>query len=141
MSNTVEPGDANRALNEIGRREQQVIDAAIVPAWYWWIVAAASVGLGLVVDGHNAPAIALTAVVYAIGIALLTGWVIVSGVRRVKVHDGLLGPEGAALIVGFVALVVVGTIAWPRPAGGGRCDGGHDLDARLWRRPRGGVPR
>ena len=61
MSNTVEPGDANRALNEIGRRERQVIDAAIVPAWYWWVVAAASVGLGLVVDGHNAAAIALTA--------------------------------------------------------------------------------
>src|SRR6478672_5701563 len=111
MSNAIEPGDAGRALEEIGRREGQVIDAAIVPAWYWWVVAAASVGLGVVVDGHSATAITLAAVVYALGIAALTAWVIVGGVRRVKVSEALLGPEGAALIVGFVGIIVVGTIA------------------------------
>jgi hypothetical protein len=111
MSNTTEPGDADRALQEIGRREGQVIDAAIVPTWFWWVVAAASVGLGVVVDGHNAAAIVVAAVVYALGIAALTAWVIVGGVRRVKVSEALLGPEGAALIVGFVGIVVVGTLA------------------------------
>jgi len=111
MSNAIEPGDAGRALEEIGRREGQVIDAAIVPAWYWWVVAAASVGLGVVVDGHSATAITLAAVVYALGIAALTAWVIAGSVRRVKVSEALLGPEGALLIVGFVAIVVVGTLA------------------------------
>jgi hypothetical protein len=120
MSNAMEPGEADAALHEIVRREQQVIEAAIVPGWYWWVIAAASIGLGIVVDGRNAAAIAVTAVVYAAGVALLTVWVILGGIHRVKVHDDLLGPEGALLIVGFVAVLVVGTIgmAWALRAAG-----------------------
>ena len=111
MSNRVETADAGAALEEIGRREEQVIDAAIVPTWFWWVVAAASVALGFIVDGHDGTLIAVAAVAYAIGVAILTAWVIAGGVRRVKVHEAILGPEGAVLIVGFVGLVVVGTIA------------------------------
>lgn len=111
MTNAIEPGDAATALDEIRRREHEVIDAAIVPAWYWWVVAAASVVLGAVVDGRDARAIGVGAVVYALAMAGLTAFVILGGVRRVKVHEQLLGPDGALLIVAFVGIVVVGTIA------------------------------
>jgi len=111
MTNAIEPGDAATALDEIRRREHEVIDAAIVPVWYWWVVAAASVVLGAVVDGRDARAIGVGAVVYALAIAGLTAFVILGGVRRVKVHEQLLGPDGALLIVAFVGIVVVGTIA------------------------------
>jgi len=111
MTNVIEPDEACEALMEISRRQGQVIDATSVPPWYWWIVAAASVALGLVVDGRDSLAIGVAAVIYAIGVAVLTVWVIVGGVRHVKVDERMLGPEGAGLIIGFVGLVVVGTIA------------------------------
>jgi hypothetical protein len=108
--NTVDPGEANSALSEIGRRQGEVIDQSLVPAWYWWAVALPTVGLGVVVDTRNAVAIASAALVFALGAALLTAWVIVGGLRGVKVHDALLGPRGAGLIVAFVGLLVGGTI-------------------------------
>ncbi len=111
MTNAIEPGDAGTALTEIGRRQDQVIEAALVPPWYWWAVAVASVFLGVIVDGRAATAIGLAAAIYAVGVAILTVWVILGGGGRVKVHEGLLGPEAAGLIVGFVAIVVTGTIA------------------------------
>jgi hypothetical protein len=111
MTNAIEPGDAGTALAEIGRRQDQVIEAAMVPSRYWWAVGTASVVLGAVVDGRSAVAIGLAAAVYAVGVAVLTAWVIIGGVARVKVHEDLLGPEGAGLIIGFVGIVVAGTIA------------------------------
>jgi hypothetical protein len=110
MTNVIEPDEAGKALNEISRRQAQLIDAASVPSWYWWIVAAASVALGLIVDGRDPVAIGVAAVIYAIGVAVLTISVIVGGVRHVKVNEGMLGADGAGLIIGFVGLVVVGTI-------------------------------
>jgi hypothetical protein len=111
MRNVIEPDEAGKALTEISRRQEQVIDAASVPSWYWWVVAAASVALGLVADGRDPVAIGVVAVIYAIGVAVLTVWVIVGGVRHVKVNERMLGPEGAGLIIGFIGLVVVGTLA------------------------------
>jgi len=111
MTNAIEPGEAGTALAEIRRREHQVVDAAIVPTWFWWSIAIASVALGSIVDGRNGVAIGAAAVLYAIGVTTLALWVGLGGVRRVKVHEGLLGPDGAILIVGFVGTVVASTIA------------------------------
>jgi hypothetical protein len=111
MTNAIEPGEAGTALAEIRRREHQVVDAAIVPTWFWWAIAIASVALGAIVDARNGVAIGAAAVVYAIGVTVLALWVGLGGVRRVKVHEGLLGAEGAGLIVGFVGIVVPSTIA------------------------------
>jgi hypothetical protein len=36
MGEQLSPGEAARALDEIQRRQQQVIDLAAIPAWYWW---------------------------------------------------------------------------------------------------------
>ena len=111
MANPIEPADAGAALAEIRRQESRVIAAAIVPTWFWWAVAAASVALGVVVDGQAAVPIAIAAVVYAVVVAGLSAWVIVGGHGLVKVHEGLLGPDGAGLIVGFVGVVVLGSLA------------------------------
>jgi hypothetical protein len=98
------------ALSEVKRRQNQVIERALVPGWYWWAVAAPTVGLGAVVDTHNAAAITAAAVGFAIGISALTAWIAFGGRSRVKVHDELLGAEGAGAIVAFVGLVVAGSI-------------------------------
>jgi hypothetical protein len=111
VTNTIEPGEAHAALVEIRRRQDQVIEGTLVPTWYWWAVAVPMVGLGVVVDTREAVAIAVGALLFGVGVALLTGWVIVGGVRGVRVHDALLGPRGAGLIVGFVGVLVGGTIA------------------------------
>jgi hypothetical protein len=111
MTDAIEPGEAGAALAEIRRRQGEVIAAALVPTWFWWAIAGATVALGAIVDGRNAAAIAIAAVVYALGVAALTAWAILGGVRQVKVRETMLGPEGAGLIVGFVGIVVVVTIA------------------------------
>jgi hypothetical protein len=111
MTDVTEPGEAGAALAEIRRRKNQVIEGALVPTWYWWAVALPMVGLGVVIDTHDAVAIASAAVIFAVGVALLTVWVIVGGLRHVKVEDALLGPRGAMFIVGFVGLLVCGTLA------------------------------
>jgi hypothetical protein len=110
MTNAIEPGEAGAALAEIRRRQGQVIDGTLAPNWYWWAVAVPMVGLGVVVDARDPVAIAFSAVIFAVGVALLTGWIVVGGFRSVKVHDALLGPRGAGLIVGFVWVLVAATI-------------------------------
>jgi hypothetical protein len=111
MADGIEPGEAGAALAEIRRRQAEVIDGTLVPGWYWWAVAVPMIGLGVVVDSHDAVAIAAAAIVFGVGVALLTAWIVVGGLRRVKVDDALLGPRGAGLIVGFVWLLVAGTLA------------------------------
>jgi hypothetical protein len=110
MTNAVEPAEAGAALAEIRRREGEVIAAALVPAWFWWAVAGATVALGAIVDSRNGVAIGLAAIAYAVAMAVLTAWTILGGVRRVKVRDAMLGPDGAGRIVAFVGILVAGTI-------------------------------
>ena len=109
--NSIDPVEARAALSEANHRQSQMIDRSLVPAWYWWVVAVPMVALGGVVDTHNGRAIASAAVVFAVSVAALTAWVVAGGLRGVKAHEALLGPRGAGYIVGFVGLLVVGTIA------------------------------
>lgn len=110
MTNATEPAEAREALAEIGRRQEQVIEGALVPNWYWWAVALATVGLGVAADTRDSTAIGVTGGVYGVGIALLTAWIAFGGRRQVKVHQRLLGARGGGLIVGFVWLVIGGTL-------------------------------
>ena len=68
------------------------------------------VGLGVGVDTRDPTAIAATAGIFGVAIPLLTVWIAFGGRRHVKVHERLLGSRGAGLIVGFVWLVVGGTL-------------------------------
>lgn len=151
MTGTIEPNEAAAALDEIGRRRHQVIDGGLVPDWYWWTIAIPTVVLGLVVDTRDALAIGVAAVLYAVGVALLTGWIVFGGLRGVKVSEALLGPRGAGLIVGFVWLLVGGAIAiafvlgavgfgYPATAGTIACAAGLIIGGpRLMRRLRDGT--
>lgn len=67
-------------------------------------------GLGVGVDSGDAAINGATAGIFAVGVSMLTVWIAFGGRRHVKVHDRLLGARGAGLIVGFVGLVVVGTL-------------------------------
>jgi hypothetical protein len=55
--------------------------------------------------------IAVAAILFGLGVAALTGWIIFGGLHQVKVNEALLGPRGAGLIIGFVWLLVGGTLA------------------------------
>jgi hypothetical protein len=110
MTNSMEPAEAREALAEMERRQAQVIEGALVPDWYWWAVALATVGLGVAVDTRDPTAIAAAAGIFGVGIPLLTVWIAFGGRSHVKVRDRILGSRGSGLIVGFVWLVVGGTL-------------------------------
>jgi len=102
------PEDA-RPWADSGTRQAQLSEALRVPRWYWWLVAALTVGLGAVVDRlveRPHPALlALAAAVYAVLVAGTTGWLIVG---RTRAHGSrvLLGERGVVALVGFVWLLV-----------------------------------
>jgi hypothetical protein len=99
-------------LAEIRRRQQQVIKAALVPAWFWWVFAAALVAIGAARDSHDRVVLAVTiplAVLIMIGLVATT----IPGVRRrVRVHSAVIPAAQTALaIVGLNLLVDAVTIA------------------------------
>jgi hypothetical protein len=110
MGEPIDPGGAADALASVGQRRQQVIDLMSIPRWYWWLIAIGMVALGVVADRRQPVAVAITAVVFGLGVAITSVWV-ATGHRRAQVHSDLLGPAGALLIVRFVAIVVVGSLA------------------------------
>ncbi len=110
MTNAMDPGEAREALAETERRREQVIEGTLVPSWYWWVVGILAVGLGVGVDARDPAITGATAGIFAVGVSVLTVWIAFGGRRHVKVHDRLLGARGAGLIVGFVWLVVGGTL-------------------------------
>jgi hypothetical protein len=110
MAESIDPDDAAEALASVGRRREQVIDVVSIPNWYWWVIAAGMVALGVVVDWRQPVAIAVTAAVFGVGVVAASLWV-GTGAHRAQVHSDLLGPAGALLIVRFVAVVVIGSLA------------------------------
>lgn len=107
MNGKLRPDEATRALAEIGRQQEQVIEAVLVPAWYWWVVAAGMVAIGAAADTHSAVVLGVVIPVAVVVIAGLTAAMIFGAYRRVRVRsDELLGGRGALAIVGFVWLIV-----------------------------------
>jgi hypothetical protein len=107
----LERNDAVSELAEINRRQAGVIQAVLVPRWYWWVVGLLLVLLGVVTDSHQRLATALTAVAVALIIAALSVWMISGVYRGVRIHSATLGSWGAVYIVGFVWLLVGATLA------------------------------
>jgi hypothetical protein len=110
MSDEVSPAEAAQALADIQLRQQQVIDLAMIPAWYWWAVGALMVVLAIGVDSHSPVAIGLTVPVFVIGMLAATGWVVGRAFRHAQLRNGLLDGRAVVAILGFVALSVVGTL-------------------------------
>jgi len=110
MSEQMSPGEAARALDEIQRRQQQVIDLAVIPAWYWWAVGGLMVVLGVGVDIRTPAAIGITVPVFVVGMLAVDGWVIGRAYRQAQLHNGLLDARGVLSILVFVAVIAGGTI-------------------------------
>ena len=106
MDEELHPDEAARALTEIDRRQEQVINLAIIPGWYWWTTAGLMVGLSAAVDSHLRLTIGISVSVFVVGILTTTGWVVLGSLRHAQVRNDLLGPVGVLAILGFVAAVL-----------------------------------
>ncbi len=111
-----EPGatgaDAAAELAEIQRLRRQVIKTALVPVWYWWVMAAALVAIGAARDSHDTVVLAITIPLAVLVIAALIIATIPEVRRRVKVHSAAQpGGRGATALVGLIVLVNAVTIA------------------------------
>jgi hypothetical protein len=107
MNEHVRPDEAADSLATMRRHQRLLIDAVMVPVWYWWVVAAAMIAIGLAVDTQRPVALAIVIPIAVAVLAALTGAMIFGAYRRARVRSSeLLGARGAASIVGFVWLVV-----------------------------------
>ncbi len=107
MNGQLRPEEATSALAGIRRQQQQVIDAVLVPTWYWWAVAAGMVAIGAAVDTRRQVVLATVIPVAVLVIAALTAGMIFGAYRHAQLRSSeLLRGRGAGAIVGFVWLVV-----------------------------------
>ena len=106
MHDELGPAEAAEALAEIRARQQQVIDVATVPGWYWWAVGALMVVLAVGVDNRTPLALGVTIPVFVIGLLTATGVAVRGQVRAARLRNGLLDGRGVAAILGFTALIV-----------------------------------
>jgi hypothetical protein len=102
----LEAYEAAKELAEIERRRAGVIDATLVPRWYWWAVGLLVIPLGAAADLHERRAAPLVAIVIALVIAALTVWMITGRYRGARIRPATLGSRGPLYIVGYVWLVV-----------------------------------
>jgi hypothetical protein len=106
MNEQLRPEEAASALAEVGRRQEQVIDAATLPNWYWWTIGGLMVVLAAGVDAHRPWTIAVAVPVFVLGVLAATGYVTAGAVTRAQLRNGLLDGRGAVSIVVFVAVIV-----------------------------------
>ena len=106
MNGHPQPEEAASALAGIRRTQEQVIDAVLVPAWYWPVVGAAMVGIGAAADSHRTAVLAVVIPVAVVALVAMTGAMIFGAYRGAQVGSELLGERGAVYIVVFVWLVV-----------------------------------
>jgi hypothetical protein len=123
MSDTQQPqpagtgatsAEAAAALAEIQRRQEQVIKAVLVPVWYWWVIAAGIVAIGVARDSGDLAVQAITIPLAVVVMVVLTGAMIPEIRRRVQVHSPQTRAPAAAAIIGMIVLVdgvIVGTAA------------------------------
>ena len=92
-------------LAEIRRRQERVIKAALVPFWYWWILAAPIVAYGAARDSRNL-VVHATVIPLAVLVMVVLIGATIPALRRVQVNSAAQ-PDGraAAAIIGMIVLV------------------------------------
>jgi hypothetical protein len=104
--------DAAAELASIQRRQHQVIKAALVPAWYWWLWAPPMVAIGAARDSHDPVVLAITIPLAVLVMAVLIVATIPGVRRRVRVYNATIpGGRVALAITGLILLVNAVTIA------------------------------
>lgn len=104
--NELHAGEAAEALAEIRRRQEQVIDQATVPGWYWWSVGALMVILAVGIDNRAPAVLAGTITVFVVGLLAATGLIVRGQVLQARLRNELLDGRGVVAILAFVALIV-----------------------------------
>jgi hypothetical protein len=109
MDEDVEAAEAARALDEIGRRREQVIRRKVFPAWYWWAHAVLMVALAAAIEHGGGVALGIGLAVFMVGTFFLDRPVS-RAARAAAPHRSLVG-RGAARrtligLVGFIVLVI-----------------------------------
>jgi hypothetical protein len=118
-------GEAAAALAEIKRRQERVIKAVLVPVWYWWVMAAGMVAIGVARDHGSAVVQAITIPLAVVVMAGLTARTIPAVRRRVQVHRTTQpGARGAAAIFALIVLVDVAIVTTAASLGAA-----HDSDS------------
>jgi len=103
----MDPTDAELALAEVRARRSQVIDANIIPDWFWSAIGVLIVLFVAAVESRRPWLIAIGSCAYAIG--LTTTLLLVIRRSRVQVRPALIGVSGFATIFGFtIVLVAIG---------------------------------
>jgi hypothetical protein len=98
-------------LAKIQRRQERVIEAVLVPVWYWWVMAAAIVAVGAARDSGDLAVQAVTIPLAVLVMIVLIG-ATTSTWRRVQVNEATQ-PDGraAAAIIAMIVLVDAVTIS------------------------------
>lgn len=111
MEDQVEPADAARALDEIGRRREQVIRRAMraaVPAWYWWTTAVLTIALAASFE-YRGGALSWLGVTLFVAGSLVTSVPVSRAARAAPLHRGLDAARRETLIaVAAFVLVLLG---------------------------------
>ncbi len=110
MNERPPPREAADALAEIRQRQEQVIDRALTPNWFWWAVGLLVVGFSTAVDTGNGLVIGIGTTVFVLGLCAAVGVVVMRTARDAQPRSALLGNAGALPIAGFVLGVLAVTL-------------------------------
>ena len=108
MDDQVQPADAARALDEIGRRREQVIRRAMraaCPVWYWWTTAVLTIVCAASFEYRSGALCWLGITLFAVG-SLVTGVPVSRAARAAPLRRGLDTARRETL-VGLAAFVLV----------------------------------
>ncbi len=126
MTEHVGRDEAVHALEEIRHRQRQVVDASVIPSWYWAVTGALMVVFTVGVESRRPVLVAIATPVFAVG---LTASILTVVLRaRAQARSRYLGRPGAVAIAGFVLALLALAFAvgfgldaagfrWPATAG------------------------
>ena len=106
MSESVRPDEAAEALREVGQWQEQIVDTATIPAWYWRSIAVLMVAFAAAVDTRRGLVTGIAVVLFVAGVLFLTGRIMLPGLRRARLRNDLLGLRGVLAILGFVFMTL-----------------------------------
>jgi hypothetical protein len=113
MNHEVTEEEALLALSSIDRRRQQVIAEIDVPWWYWVGMAGGWVALGVLADFGPAWATIVGTVLFGAVHAAIAPQVLSGrhGSLRVSVHGDLVSRRVPLLVIGFLMVMTIVTVA------------------------------
>jgi hypothetical protein len=104
--------EARLAMSSIERRRQQVVAEINVPYWYWVVLAAGWVGLGVLADYGPVWAAAAGTLVFGAAHATIAPRVL-SGRRaspQLSVRGDVVNQRIPVLIIGFLLIMMIATV-------------------------------